>query len=99
MRVVVPEGIESVNGSSVNMGCTCPLVDNGSVTVCPSLNYLVNGISPAIDTSSSDWASQLVTVRKYQTDQLRDLAHMLSFDHVLLTFVFDTAVTLTGIHF
>ena len=39
---------------------------------------------------TSDWASQLVTVRKTQNDDF-------SFDHVLLTFGFDTAVTLTGI--
>ena len=79
---------ESVNGSSVNMGCTSPLVDSGSVMICNmSQSYLVDGCSPAIDTSTSDWASQLVTVRKTQTP----------FDHVLLTFGFDPAVTLTGI--
>ena len=55
-----------------------------------SQNYLVDGCSPAIDTSTSDWASQLVTVRKIQTDEI-------PYDHVLLTFGFDTAVTLTGI--
>ena len=84
---MVPQGIESVNGSSVNMGCTSPLVDSDGVMVCNmSQSYLVDGCSPAIDTSTSDWASQLVTVRKNQTD-----------DHVLLTFGFDTAVNLTGI--
>ena len=36
------------------------------------------------------WASQLVTVRKSFTDDI-------PFQHVLLTFVFDTAVSLTGI--
>ena len=90
---VIPHGIESVNGSDVNMGCTsCTslLVDSDGVMVCMSQSYLVDGCSPAIDTSTSDWASQLVTVRKTQTDEL-------TFDHVLLTFGFDTAVTLTGI--
>ena len=88
---MVPQGIESVNGSSVNMGCTSPLVDSDGVMICNmSQSYLVDGCSPAIDTSTSDWASQLVTVRKTQTDDL-------AFDHVLLTFGFDTAVTLTGI--
>ena len=90
MQVVVPQGIESVNGSSVNMGCTSPLVDSDGVMICTSQSYLVDGNSPAIDTSTSDWASQLVTVRKTQTDEI-------TFDHVLLTFGFDTAVTLTGI--
>ena len=58
--VVVPQGIESVNGSSVNMGCTSPLVDSGGVMICDecSTNLLIDGNSPAIDTSTSDWASQ-----------------------------------------
>ena len=92
VQVVVPQGIESVNGSSVNMGCTSPLVDSGGVMICDecSTNLLIDGNSPAIDTSTSDWASQLVTVKKTQTDEI-------TFDHVLLTFSFDTAVTLTGI--
>ena len=91
MQVVVPQGIESVNGSSVNMGCTSPLVDSGGVMICNmSQSYLVDGCSPAIDTSTSDWASQLVTVRKNQTDEIQ-------FEHVLMTFGFDTAVTLTRI--
>ena len=79
---VVPEGIESVNGSSETMGCTSPLEDSGGVTVCRSQSYLVDGCSPDIDTSTSDWASQLVTVRRF---------------HVLLTFGFETAVSPTGI--
>ena len=87
---VIPHGIESVDGSDVNMGCTSPLVDSDGVMVCMSQSYLVDGCSPAINTSTSDWASQLVTVRKTQTDEI-------TFDHVLLTFGFDTAVTLTGI--
>ena len=90
VKVVQPYGIESVDGSDINMGCTSPLVDSDGVMVCTSQSYLVDGCSPAIDTSTSDWASQLVTVRKTQTDGI-------SFDHVLLTFGFDTAVTLTGI--
>ena len=88
----VPQGIESVNGSSVNMGCTSSLVDSGGVLVCGSRSYLVDGCSPDIDTSTSDWASQLVTVRRSE-GSLDDI----SFPHVLLTFGFDTAVSLTGI--
>ena len=79
-----------MNGSDVNMGCTSPLVDSDGVMVCMSQSYLVDACSPAIDTSTSDWASQLVTLRKTQTNEI-------TFDHVLLTFGFDTAVTLTGI--
>ena len=90
-----PYGIESVNGSDINMGCTSPLVDSDGVMVCMSQSYLVDGCSPAIDTSTSDWASQLVTVRKTQNDRVT--ADGTQFDHVLLSFGFDTAVTLTGI--
>ena len=88
---VVPQGIESVNGSNVTMGCTSPLVDSSAGMVCESQSYLVDGCSPDIDTSTSNWASQLVTVRR--NDGTRDI----SFPHVLLTFGFDTAVSLTGI--
>ena len=90
LQVVQPHGIESVNGSDINMGCTSPLVDSDGVMVCMSQSYLVDGCSPAIDTSTSDWASQLVTLRKTQTNEI-------TFDHVLLTFGFDTAVTLTSV--
>ena len=97
MVQVVPQGIEPVNGSDVNIGCTSPLVDSGSVMICGSpsdcaASYLLDGDSPAIHTSTSDWASQLVTVRK--TD---GVPGGITFDHVLLTFGFDTAVSLTSI--
>ena len=93
---VVPQRIESVNGSNTSMGCTSPLVDSGGVMVCNSTDcpssYLLDGNSPAIDTSSSDWASQLVTVRKND-----GVAGGITFDHVVLTFGFDTAVSLNSI--
>ena len=88
---VVPGGIESVNGSSVDMGCTSPLVNSSGVMVCGGCSYLTDGVSPNINTSTSDWASQLVTVRR--NEGTPDLNHR----HVLLTFAFDTAVSLTGI--
>ena len=96
---VVPQGIESVNGSDVNMGCATPVgtLPGINLTICGNfgsgagvISYLVDGNSPAIDTSASDWASQLVTVRK--NDATRELQ-----DHVVLTFGFDTAVSLTSI--
>ena len=92
MQVVVPQGIESVNGSDVNMGCTSPLVGSGGVMVCSSdCSTLHDGISPTIDTSTSDWASQLVTVR------ITESTENIAYPHVLLKFGFDTAVSLTGI--
>ena len=39
------------------MGCTSALVDSGDVMTCNSQSYLVDGCSPDIDTSTSDWAS------------------------------------------
>ena len=89
---VVPEGMESVSGSSETMGCTSPLEDSGGVTVCRSQSYLVDGCSPDIDTSTSDWASHLVTVRRNE-----GTSNTINYDHVQLTFGFETAVTLTGI--
>ena len=86
---VVPQGIESVNGSDITMGCTSPLVDRGGVKVCDSASYLVDGCSPTIDTSTSNWASQLVTVRKTRVDGYGNVA--------VLTFDFDTAVFPTSI--
>ena len=80
------------------MGCAQPLeniIDSGFKTcgfagagVC---SYLFDGNSPGIDTSASNWASQLVTVRK------NDATADISYDHVVLTFRFNPAVSLTSI--
>ena len=88
---MVSGGIESTNGSDINMGCTFPLLDYGGVRICQSMSLLFDGCSPDIDTSTSDWASQLVTVRKSGP------TNNILLQHVLLTFGFDTAVSLTGI--
>ena len=89
---VVPQGITSRNGSSPDMGCSS-IVERDGVMVCDctSQSYLVDGCSPDIDTNTSDWVSQLVTVRR--NEATADTI----FDYVLLTFGFDTAVSLTGI--
>ena len=75
------------------MGCTSPLVVRDGVIVCDctSSSFLVDGISPNIDTSDNDWAAQLVTVRR--NEGTADI-HI---SHVLMTFGFDTAVSPTGI--
>ena len=90
---VVPQGITSRNGSSTDMGCSSSIVERDGVMVCDcnSQSYLVDGVSPDINTSTSDWTSQLVTVRR--NEGTADIV----LDHVLLTFGFDTAVSLTGI--
>ena len=86
-HLVVPQGIESVNGSDVNMGCASSLVDSGSVVLCGNESHLSDGNSPAIDTSTSNWASHLVTVRKNGAND------DITFDHVVLTFGFDAAIS------
>ena len=93
MEVVVPQGIHSVNGSVVNMGCTSPLVDSDGVTICNmSQSYLLDDCSPTIDTSTSDWASELVTVAK------NDLVPGSIYDpHALLTFSFGSDVAVTSV--
>ena len=95
VQVVRPE-IKEVNGSNMTMGCTRPLSDGN--TTCGgqedgAISYLIDGCSPDINTSNSDWASQLVTVRRSEGE----LGHDINFRHVLLTFGFDTAVSLNGI--
>ena len=70
------------------MGCTSPLVDSGGMMVCGGCSYLTDSVAPG--TNSSNWASQLVTVRKTENA-------IIDQPHVLLIFVFDTAVSLTGI--
>ena len=63
---VVPSGVESVNGSDINIGCTSPLEGSG-MRICENISHLVDGCSPDIDTNNSDWASQLVTVMSRTT--------------------------------
>ena len=85
---VVPERIESRYGSNTTMGCASPLVQRGDVWVCDnSESYLVDGCSPAINTNSSNWASQLVTARK-----IRVVHGSFIYRGVVLTFDFDTPV-------
>ena len=90
VQVVVPQQIQSVNGSSDTMGCTSPLENIDGVMVCRSQNYLNDGCSPDIDTNNTDWASQLVAVKITYNQHLY-------FHHVLLTFVFDTPVSVREI--
>ena len=73
------------------MGCTSPLEDSGGVTLCRSQSYLVDGCSP--DMNTSDWAAQLVTVRRNEGNNDNDI----EFAHVLLTFGFEPAVSPTEI--
>ena len=91
----MPQGIQSVNGSDVKMGCG-NLVENGGRTFCTSPHghsesFLTDGNSSSINTSFSDWASELVTVKKnIATTEITT-------DYVLLTFRFDKPVKITSL--
>ena len=92
---VVPEGITSINGSVVNMGCTTELTDVDGITTCGSpgdgaMSYLIDGSSPQIDTRDPNWASQLVVGKRNENASA-------STDYVLLTFGFETDVSPTAI--
>ena len=51
---VVPQGITSRNGSSFDMGCSLIVERDGMIVCdCNSQSYLVDGVSPDIDTSIS----------------------------------------------
>ena len=92
---VIPQGIESVNGSAADMRCSELVnISHGREVCChPSSSYLLDGLSPtSINTSSSNWASQLVTVKKNDR-----LPGHIDFPHVLLTFIFDRPVSPTFI--
>ena len=87
---VVPKGIQSVNGSDITMGCTSSLIEEGGV--CRSESNLVGGCSAnIINTSATNWASQLVTVQQFTGSA------DIPFAHVLLIFGFNTSVSFAGI--
>ena len=76
------------------MGCSklVNISSGGEVCCAPSTSYLLDGISPSISTESNDWASQLVTVKKVDS-----IPGRITFPHVLLTFIFDTPVSVSSI--
>jgi hypothetical protein len=93
---VMPQGLESVNGSTSNMGCAGPLVDMDGIMCCggpniSSVSYLSNGYSPEINPYIPNWASELVTVRKNEP------TNDAQYPHVVLTFGFDAGVNPTAI--
>ena len=87
---VIPQGIESVHGSAAEMGCSEVVTSHGREVCCPpSSSYLLDGSSStSINTNSSNWASQLVIVKKND-----GIPGHIEFPHVLLTFIFDRPVS------
>ena len=93
---VVPQGVESVNGSDINMGCTNTPDDVGGVKCCanpngPSISFLSDGNLPKINPQESDWAAGLMTVRKNAGDS------NISYPHVVMTFGFNRSIIVTAI--
>ena len=90
---VYQDHLESVNGSDVNIGCTHPLAmpEDGNVSFCVTENYAVDGCSPELDTRTSDWASELVTLRRDEGGVI------LPYPNVFVSFVFDRPVPVNGI--
>ena len=89
-ETIIPNGIESVNGSDISLGSTN--VD----PICIGLNglcILTDGLVPTVDTSVTDWASELLTIKKVQ-----EIPGEISLEHVLLTFNFAQAVQITAVY-
>ena len=69
---------------------------NGSsntITACGSISCVLDGNIPSINTNDSNWASQLETVRK------NDANDNITYDHVVLTFIFNQNITLRLVEF
>ena len=102
-QVVVPNGIDSVNGSSSTMGCNdINVLDR--FTFCgnpldPLESLFTDGNIPIIDTSATNWASELITVKKvlYHDDQTLEYGDI-GLDHVLLTFSFNKKQHIAAIY-
>ena len=102
-QVVVPNGINSVNGSSSTMGCN-DINDLNGFTVCgnpfdPLESLFTDENIPIINTTAINWASELITVKKvlYHDDQTLEYGDI-GLDHVLLTFSFNKKQHIAAIY-
>ena len=82
-----------MNGSDVDGGCEVPviLVRRCGVPNSGSESFLTDGIIPVLNTTGSNWASELVTMRK------NSATVAVTYDHILLAFEFEQPVSLTSI--
>ena len=89
---IVPQGIQSVNGSDIKMGCD-NIVENAGKVYClgDSESLLTDGNSSSVNTSFSNWATDLVTVKKNAATA------EINTDYVLLTFGFKKPVSITSL--
>ena len=86
----IPKGTESENGSSVDGGCKAIVVQK---LFCGdgSESFLTDDHDRVINTNDRNWASQLVTVRK------NNRTYNFDYDHVIMSFLFQSPVSLTSI--
>lgn len=97
---IVPSGLRSINGSSDVMGCTDPIVSdynplNGERIVSCLYDgggYLTDHHVPTIQMNSTNWAANLVTIKRVRFNS------MITFDHSLMTFQFREKVVVTSIY-
>ena len=90
---IVPAGLESVNGSDPTMGCTEPITSNGMVScMSEDTGFLTDGNVPVVNMSTSNWAAELVTIRRVGYNE------QITFDHALMTFEFGEHVAITTIY-
>ena len=67
---IIPAGLESVNGSDPTMGCTEPITSNGMVSCMSNdTGFLTEENVPTIQMNTSNWASELVTIRRVGYNQ------------------------------
>ena len=79
-----------MNGSLFSGGCDV----NTTWRICSTGNksFLTDGNIPMLNTTDPNWASELVTVRKNSDIE------SIPYDHVVLTFAFQSPVSLTSIN-
>ena len=79
-----------MNGSLVGGGCDLNITESFCSTGNES--FINDGNIPMLNTTDPNWASELVTVRK-NSDTKKN-----PYDHVVLTFAFQSPVSLTSIN-
>ena len=79
-----------MNGSLVGGGCDLNIT--GSFCSTGNESFITDGNIPMLNTTDPNWASELVTLRKNRVTKSSP------YDHVVLTFVFQSPVSLTSIN-
>ena len=78
-----------MNGSRADGGCKITVQTHFCDAAGKS--FLIDGVNPVINTTDTDWASELVTMKK------RNPIVNIPYDHVVLAFLFEPLVSLKSI--